>query len=78
MEPPYRDPFADLVGRALMEPEYRDRLVGGSDEEKLTALRDAGLSQTEAEDVLELLVAAASAVDDLASHDAFGVRITAA
>jgi hypothetical protein len=78
MEPGYRDPFADLVGRALMEPEYRDTLVTGSDEEKLAALKDAGLTEAQAEDVLPLLQAATTALNDLAGHDAFGVRVNAA
>ena len=78
MEQPYRDPFADLLGRALMEPEYRDKLVLGSRDEKLAALRDAGLTEQQAEEVLPLLDEATQALNDLAGHRAFGVRITAA
>lgn len=78
MEPTYRDPFADLLGRALMEPEYRNTLVAGSEEEKLTALKDAGLTQAQAEAVLPLLEDATSALAILSGHDAFGFRTTAA
>jgi hypothetical protein len=77
-EPESRDPFAEIVGRALIEPGYRDTLITGSDQDKISALIDAGLTQAQAKKVLPLLDKATSALNDLAGDDAFGVRITAA
>lgn len=73
-----RDLFAEIVGRALIEPGYRDALVTGSDEQKTALLVDAGLTEAQAAEVLPLLDRATAALNDFAGHDAFGVRINAA
>ena len=73
-----RDPFAEILGRAMLEPDYRDGLRTGSDGDKVELMMNAGLSHQQAEEVLPLLNVAIVAVDELAGHDAFGVRIAAA
>lgn len=77
-QPESRDPFAEIVGRALIEPGYRDLLINGSEEAKRAALTDAGVTEEHMEDVLVLLVNATSALNALAGHHAFGFRTTAA
>ena len=77
-DPEPRDPFAEIVGRALLEPGYRDGLMNGSDQDKIDALINAGLTQQEADEVLPLFRDAVMHLNQLANHDAFGVRIAAA
>ena len=77
-DPETRDPFAEIVGRALLEPGYRDGLMNGSDQDKIDALMNAGLTQEEAVDVLPLLKDAVMHLTQLANHEAFGTRLNAA
>jgi hypothetical protein len=74
-----RDPFAEIVGRALIEPGYRDTLLGGSEDEKTALLVAAGLSEAQAADLLPLLEKAKDALLEFSNHEAFpDVRISAA
>jgi hypothetical protein len=78
MESDSRDKFAEVFGRALIDPDYRDALITGSDEEKIEALTQVGITPEEAEAVLPFLADAMSAMNSLATHDAFGIRKNAA
>ena len=70
------DLFSHIVGRALMDHDFRVQLVEGDDETRVAALEAAGLSTTQANEVLPTLEAAVSAVDAFAGE--FGIRPYAA
>jgi hypothetical protein len=78
MESDSRDKFAEVIGRALIDPDYRDALITGSDQEKIDALTQVGITAEEAKAVLPFLDDARSAMNSLATHDAFGIRTNAA
>ena len=70
--------FETVLGRALVDTAYRDRLMTDDDDVQREALMEAGLSEADATRVLPQLKTAAKAMDDLAHHDTFGVRPYAA
>lgn len=63
--------FEIIVGRALVDAEYRARLTSSDEAEQVAALVEAGLSEAEAGTVLPQLNAAAEAVRNLAEHEFF-------
>jgi hypothetical protein len=73
------DAFSSMIGRALIDHPYRDRLMDGNDAERIEAMVDAGLTPEEAEAALHDLGHAVDSLKALHAHDAFGpVRPAAA
>jgi hypothetical protein len=60
--------FYALIGRALMEPEFRARILDGG--QQADALAELGIDPND--DVLDQLNGSIEAINTLASHDAFG------
>jgi hypothetical protein len=70
--------FEIIVGRALVDAEYRTRLTSSDEEEQVVALMEAGLSEAAARGVLPQLNEAAAAIQNLADNEFFGVNPRAA
>jgi hypothetical protein len=60
-----------IVGRALLDADYRSRLTTQNDEVQIAALMEAGLSEVDARALLPQLNEAAAAVNSIA--ESFGV-----
>lgn len=60
--------FYALLGKALMEPEFRARVLDTG--QQADALAEVGIDPSD--DVLEQLNASIEAINTLASHDGFG------
>ena len=73
-----QDPFSEIIGRALIDHNYRDRLMTGNDEEQVAAMREAGLTEEDANRVLPALQQAVESITALHGHPVFGVRTFAA
>ena len=74
-----QDPFSEIIGRALIDPQFRERLWNGDDEEQKAAMVDAGLTAEQAAEVLPTLQEAVSSIRALYEHPVFGpVRTFAA
>jgi SAM-dependent MidA family methyltransferase len=61
--------FYALLGRALMEPEFRARVLDSA--QQADALAELGIDPNNG-DVLDQLNASIAAINRLASHDGFG------
>jgi hypothetical protein len=70
--------FEIIVGRALIDAEYRTRLTSSDEEDQVAALMEAGLSEAEARAVLPQLNDAATAIRNLAENEFFRVDPRAA
>lgn len=74
-----RDPFSEVIGRALIDHTYRDLLMGGDRDDQVKAMMDAGLSEDEAHRVLPQLRTAVDSIRALYEHEVFGdTKIAAA
>jgi hypothetical protein len=58
--------FEAIVGRALLDADYRSRLTTQNEEAQIAALMEAGLSEADASALLPQLNEAAGAVNGLA------------
>ena len=67
-----QDPFSEIIGRALIDHKFRERLMNGGDEEQKAAMVDAGLSAEQAAEVLPELQAAVDSIKALHRHPVFG------
>lgn len=63
--------FQAIVGRALVDADYRSRLVTPDDEAQIAALVEGGMSAEDAQRLLPQLNAAATAVNELSQN--FGI-----
>jgi hypothetical protein len=67
-----QDPFSEIVGRALIDHGYRDRLMTANDEDQVAAMVDAGLTPEQAQDALPTLREAVNSIKALHEHPVFG------
>jgi hypothetical protein len=68
--PDNQDPFYEIIGRALLDQRYRDRLLDPNTQ--VEAMVDGGLTQAQAVDVQSELQAAIEAMKELHDHEVFG------
>jgi hypothetical protein len=74
----HQDHFSHIIGRALIDPTYRDRLMGSSDRDQVAAMVEGGLTLEQANQVLPQLQAAVESITALHNHEVFGDSIAAA
>ena len=68
-----RDPFSEIIGRALLDDGFRGRLMGGNNADQKAAMVDAGLTPEQADEVLPELHDAVEAIRALHGHEVFGL-----